>query len=163
MSEELTIVDKATGEVVSVADHEAMQMVAATKPHLIAELIGYIDESVRVANDTRSLLGEYLIERMDKDATQTLNDGDYKITVNGSSDDYETFDAQTLRSNLVRLVADGVLSDSAVDKAIRVKYEASKSGINSLSALRDDAVNAAIESSKTIAVKKRRITIKKGA
>ena len=78
----------------------------------------------------------------------------------GGSDTQTVYDADALHDALIGLVAEGVLSDAAVAKAIRVKREASASGINSLRALHNQGVDAAIEHAAEVKAKPRRVTVK---
>lgn len=150
-----------TGEVIDIGDAEAMERAATDAPDLLALMLETIDQHMAAAQDARAYVAEFLMERMDRDATQTLHAGDYTLTVNGSSDTYESYDAEALRAGLAALVVAGVLSDAAITKAVRTKYEASKSGINSLRALRDEQVDAAIDAATTQAVRRRRVTVKR--
>lgn len=155
-------VNPATGEVIDIGDVEQMSVAARQAPEMLGLMLDVIDENIRQAQDARSYIGQFLIERMDADATQTLHAGEYTLTVNGGSDEYETYDAEKLRDGMMKLAAAGVISEAAVEKAVRVKYEASKSGLNSLRALRDAAIDAAIDASREIAVRRRRVTVKRG-
>lgn len=150
-----------TGEVLDTSDTAAMALAAKEQPQSLAGLMETIDEHIRLAQEARAYIAEFLIERMDQDATQTLHAGDFTLTVNGSSDEYETFDAEELRAGLQRLVDEGVLSAAGADKAVRVKYEASKSGINSLRALRDDAIERVLDASRQTATRRRRVSVKR--
>jgi len=154
-------VNPTTGEVIDISDAEQMTLAASQAPEMLGLMLDVIDENIRRAQDVRAHIGQYLIDRMDADATQTLHAGEFTLTVNGGSDEYETYDADALRAGLMRLVETGAISEAAVAKAVRVKYEASKSGLNSLRALRDEAIDAAIDAARQVAVRRRRVTIKR--
>lgn len=165
MSSDITtsnhLVIPSTGEMVDITDPDAMALVATTQPEALAELLEAVDESIKIAQENRAWIAGFLIDRMDHDATQTLHAGDYTVGVNGSSDEYETYDAEELRTGLAALVAEGVLSDSGSNKAIRVKYEVSKSGLNSLRALRDDRIDSVISQASSMAIRRRRLSVKR--
>ena len=154
------IVDETTGEVYDLDSVEQMTLIARDKPELIAAYIRRLDDAKRNVESLRAELGAYLVDRMDSDATQTLHAGGMTITVSGGSDEVVEYDGDALRSALLGLVAEGVLSQAAVEKAIRVKVEASKSGVNSLRALRDERVDAAIGHAESTRNRPRRVTIK---
>jgi hypothetical protein len=155
-------VNPETGEVIDVNDEAQMVETAQNAPDVLGLMLDTIDENIRAAQDIRAYIGGFVIERMDRDATQTLHAGSFTLTVNGSSDQYETFDADALHASLSALVADGVIGQAALDKAIRVKREVSKSGLNSLRALRNDQIDAAIVDASEIAARRRRVTVKRG-
>lgn len=155
------IVVPSTGEVINIEDREQMEMAAAKYPEALAELLDVVDNAIRTAQDNRAYIAGFLMDRMDHDATQTLHAGDYTITVNGSSDEYESYDVDELRHGLQKMVDDGALSESGASKAVRVKYEVSKSGINSLRALRDEKIDQIIDRATSIAIRRRRVTIKR--
>lgn len=155
-------VNRETGEVLDLNDEGQMSLAAREQPEVIAEFLDHLDAAIREAQAIREHAASFLVERMDKDATQTLHAGRYTVTVNGSSDEYEKFDAEKIRGGLLGLVASGVISEAAVEKAVRVKYEASKAGLKSLAALRNDDVDAIVDDAREVAIRKRRATIKRG-
>lgn len=155
------LVVRETGEVFDIADDAQMEIAAREHPEAIADFLDRLDDAIRQAQAIRTEVAAHLVRRMDKDATQTLHAGNFTVTVNGSSDEYEKFDADKIRAGLLGLVAQGVISEAAVDKAVRVKYEASKAGLKSLAALRDDAIDAVIESAREVAIRPRRATVKR--
>lgn len=155
------LVVRSTGEVLDVFDAAQMEMVAREHPEAIADFLDRLDDAIRQAQAIRGEVATHLVRRMDKDATQTLHAGEFTITVNGSSDEYEKFDADKIRDGLLALVAQGVISDAAVDKAVRVKYEASKAGLKSLAALRDPAIDQIIDDAREVAIRPRRATVKR--
>ena len=114
---------------------------------------------MREAQSERARLSQYLIARMDRDATQTLRVGKYVVKVNGSSDEYEDYDADALLEELADLRAEAVISPAAIDKAIKTSFRVSKSGVKSLLALRNEAVTAAVEKSKVVKRRVRRVTV----
>lgn len=155
------IVIHATGEVVGLDDTAGLERVAREHPDVLAAYIAYLDDAKRDLDGLRSDLGAFLIARMDADATQTLHTDTATITVNGSSDTVEEYDAEKLHGALLGLVSEGVLSEAAVEKAIRTKREVSKSGINSLRALHKAEVDAAIDHATSERTRPRRITVKR--
>jgi hypothetical protein len=154
------LVDRETGEFLDIDNVEQMQLVARDHPEILAAYIAHLDDTKRNIDLIRVEAGRYLVERMDADATQTLRVEGHTVTINGGSDEIVEYDATLLHSALSGLVAEGVLSEAGCAKALRVKYEVSKSGINSLQALRDDRVDAAITHAETIKTRPRRVTIK---
>jgi len=154
-------VNPETGEVIDVNDEAQMLATAQSAPEVLGLMLDTIDENIRAAQDIRAYIGGFLIERMDRDATQTLHAGAFSFTVNGSSDNYETHDGDALHASLSLLVAEDIITQAAMDKAIRVKREVSKSGVNSLRALRNDRIDAAIDDATQTAAKRRRITVKR--
>jgi hypothetical protein len=156
-----TFVVPSTGEILDVSNAEQMAIVAASEPEVLGLMLETIDAHVRDAQDARAYVAGFLIDRMDRDATQTLHAGDYTLTVNGSSDEYETYDADALYASLSLLVGEGIITQAAADKAVKVKREASKSGLNSLRALRNDAIDAAVEAARGMAQRRRRVSVKR--
>lgn len=154
-------VNRETGEVLDLHDAEQMTLAAREHPEALADFLDHLDAAIREAQSIREEVASYLVERMDKDATQTLHAGRYTVTVNGSSDEYEKHDAEKIRAGLLGLVATGVLSEAALEKAVRTKYEASKAGLKSLAALRNEDVDAIIQDATEIAIRKRRATVKR--
>jgi hypothetical protein len=150
-----------TGEVIDIDNAEQMTLTATQNPDVIGLMLDTLDQNIRNAQDVRAHIGEFIIERMDMDATQTLHAGAFSFTVNGSSDNYETYDADALHASLSLLVSEDIITQAAMDKAIRVKREASKSGLNSLRALRNDRIDAAIDAATQTAAKRRRVTVKR--
>lgn len=151
--------DPTTGEVFFTSDVESMEQLANEKPELIAEWIDSIDEQVREVQAERARLSQYLIARMDSDATQTLHAGKYVVKVNGASDEYEDYDADALLEELADLRAEAVISPAAIDKAVKTSFRVSKTGVKSLLALRNEAVTAAVEKSKVVKRRVRRVTV----
>lgn len=156
------IVNTTTGELVSLADATDDQLALAARetPEQLVDALRLIDEQRRTLDAFRADLSTYLIRRMDADATQTLHTDAGTITINGSTDEVEEFNADVLLSALEGLVSEGVLSEAAVEKAIRTKREASKSGINSLRALHKPEVDAALEHAVSTRWRPRRVTVK---
>lgn len=151
----------ATGEVVNIGDADQMRVAATTAPEILGLMLDTIDDHIRQAQDVRAYVADFLVERMDSDATQTLHAGKFTLTVNGSSDEYETYDADDFSASLSLLVAEGIITQAAMDKAIRTKREVSKSGLNSLRALRNPSVDEAISAATQIATRRRRVTVKR--
>ena len=157
MSDELH--DPETGEVFLVSDVESLEEIAAQRPELLALWIDGLDDTRRAIESKRAKLSQYLIARMDSDATQTLHAGKYVVKCNGSSDEYEDYDADALLEELADLRAQAVISPAAIDKAVKTSFRVSKSGVKSLLALRNDAVTAAVEKSKVVKRRVRRVTV----
>lgn len=154
-------VNPQTGEVIDVSDPDALALAATQAPDVLAMMLSTIDEHIREAQDARAYIGQFLIDRMDTDATQTLHAGEYTLTVNGSSDEYETHDADALAASLATLVEAGIIGEAAAEKAIRTKREVAKTGLNSLRALRKPEIDAAIKAATMLATRRRRITVKR--
>jgi hypothetical protein len=150
-----------TGEVIDINDADQMTLTAAQNPDVIGLMLDTLDQNIRNAQDVRAYIGEFLIEKMDMDATQTMHAGAFSFTVNGSSDNYETYDGDALHASLSVLVAEDIITQAAMDKAIKVKREVSKSGVNSLRALRNFRIDVAIDDATQTAAKRRRITVKR--
>ena len=157
MSDELH--DPETGEVFLVSDVESLEEIAAQRPELLALWIDGLDDTRRAIESKRAKLSQYLIARMDSDATQTLHAGKYVVKCNGSIDEYEDYDADALLEELADLRAQAVISPAAIDKAVKTSFRVSKSGVKSLLALRNDAVTAAVEKSKVVKRRVRRVTV----
>lgn len=156
-----TFVVPETGEAVNTSDEEQMRLVAQQSPDVIGLMLETIDSWISEAQHARRYIGEYLIERMDQDATQTLHAGPYTMRVNGGSNETEVFDADKLDASLARMVASGVITEAAWEKAIRVKREVSKTGLNSLRALRNGDIDAAIEDATSMEMRPRRVSVKR--
>lgn len=156
------IVDQTTGEVIPL-EPDALSIAARENPDALAAYIRMLDEAKRELDALRAEIGQHLIDRMDADATQTLHTESCTITVNGGSDEVTEYDAEKLHSALAGLVAEGVLSELAVAKAVKVKREVSKSGLNSLRALNHDGINAAIYHAEETRTRPRRVTVKASA
>ena len=154
-------VNPATGEVIDTTDADALTLAAQQSPEVVGLMLDTIDQHIRDAQDARAWIGQFLISRMDMDATQTLHAGEFTLTVNGSSDEYETYDADKFAERLSVMVANGVITQAAMDKVIRVKREVSKSGLNSLRALRNADVEQALIDCTEIAARRRRVTVKR--
>lgn len=154
-------VNPTTGEVIDIGDVEQMSVAARQAPEMLGLMLDVIDENIRQAQDVRAYIGQFLIDRMDADATQTLHAGEFTLTMNGGSDEYETYDADALRAALEAMAETGQIHPNAVEKTIRTKYEVSKSGLNSLRALRDDAIDAAIDATRSVLMRRRRVTVKR--
>ena len=151
--------DPATGEVFFTSDVESMEKLANEKPELLAEWIDSIDEQRKCIDSQRQMLSKYLIARMDRDATQTLRVGRYVVKCNGSSDEYEDYDADAMLEELADLRAQAVISPAAIDRAIKTSFRVSKSGVKALLALRNPDVDAAVEKAKVVKTRIRRVTV----
>lgn len=151
-----------TGEVLDLASEASLLELAADRPDVLALVLESIDEAIRTAQDNRAWLAGFLLERMDRDATQTLHAGRYVVTVNGGSDEVETFDVDELRHGLERLVAAGTISAEAADRAVRAKYEVSKAGLNKLRARGLADIDAEIAKASSMAPRRRRVSVKRG-
>lgn len=157
-----TFVVPDTGEVLDLTSEEALVDLARDRPEVLALVLDTVDDAIRTAQANRAWIAEFLLDRMDRDATQTLHAGRFVVTVNGGSDEVETFDVDELRHGLERLVESGTISAEAAERAVRAKFEVSKAGLNKLRARGSADIDAAIAAASSITTRRRRVSVKRG-
>jgi hypothetical protein len=99
---------------------------------------------------------------MDRDATMTAHVQGYTLKVNGSQDLREVWDPEVLARELSALADDGVISESAIQRAVRLKPEVMKSGITALRKLGNPQVSEILGMAMTLEPYQRRLTVKRG-
>lgn len=151
-----------TGEVLDLNSEAVLLELAQDRPDVLALVLDSLDDAIRTAQSNRAWLAEFILGRMDRDATQTLHAGRFVVTVNGGSDEVETFDVDELRHGLERLVDAGTISAEAAERAVRPKYEVSKAGLNKLRARGLAEIDAAIAAASTMTTRRRRVSVKRG-
>lgn len=116
-----------TGEVLSLASSE----------NELGRYLSDLREFESVIREHKKMVTRELVARMDRQASWTIHAGEGIKLTSQSPKPEEQFDGAGLRSALLGLVDEGVLSIEAVDAAVELvlSYKAHKKGINALRAL----------------------------
>lgn len=102
----------------------------------------WLKEMAEAMRDAARVLDDELLRRADKAVTYTYRGSGLEVTMDGP--DRKVYDAEPLRAELVALAEQGVIDDTAVEKAIKVEttYKAMASGIKALKKLGGAVVEA---------------------
>ena len=119
-----SLVDSRTGEVVALTDATA-EHIAATRDRILD-----LESQLREA---KTVMDREVISRMDADRLWTIEAGPWKLSAPSPAPQAH-YDAQAMRTDLMVLVDDGVLSQAAADRAVAeiVDWKASAAGIKAL-------------------------------
>jgi len=134
-TQDATVVHPVTGEVLDLA----------TAPiDVIAEFVDAVTDSRRQLDELRSMADRELARRMDVENLRTYDLGGWRVTVNAPT--RTVYDGERLRDVLASLVGEGVISESAADRACQ-QVTTLKPVVRELNKLRSHPeVDTAIES-----------------
>ena len=120
-----TIVHPLTGEAFALPD---------LTDALLARLLEDVKEYEWRLRNVKRAVSDEALRRMDRTASWTLHAGEGFTLKGASPAPVEQFDVVALRTDLAQLVADGLISDEAMNNAVEeiVDYKARKRGIDAL-------------------------------
>lgn len=111
----------------------------------LGELLRTIRDHEDQLKAAKKILNEEVLDRMDRNAEWTLRFGKGKLTAPSPRGD--GYKGEALRANLLPLVKEGVITEQALDAAVRedTDWKPMKGGIKKLLAAGDERVARAIE------------------
>jgi hypothetical protein len=105
-----TVVDRVTGELLSVRDASTEQL---------AEFTTNCQQVKQEIGDAERVVSDELLDRLDKSASWTQRVGSYELKAPSPTAGTETYPPDMLRDALVRLVDAGTISVDAASKALQ--------------------------------------------
>jgi hypothetical protein len=120
-------------------------------------------ESEGLIAEAKLLLAGAAAAKLDADNTRSVRVGRLAATINAPT--REVIDGARLRADLADIARDGIISQAAVDHAIKVetKFTVAKRELSKLRALGNAEVSSVIDAATTREPQSRRLTIKAAA
>lgn len=126
---------------------------------VLAAAIDEIKEMEGALRSHKRDIADEILRRMDHEATYTAHLGRYKVT--GDSRSRTEVDGAALHAGLAPLVEHGIISQRALDAAVKTEtaYKVQRAGVNALKRLSNPQIDAVIAKASSPSTKARQVNV----